>query len=76
MSWDDIDKSIDLSIKFGSKNINRIKNHCYYYDCGDDELILGFYDKAIQYFNVAIELNPNNSEYYYKRSKAYAGLKQ
>jgi tetratricopeptide (TPR) repeat protein len=64
-------KSIEEEIKRGDKAENRDKEAKILFKKGEKFYSSGDYDKAIEYFTRAIEIEPNNSEFYYWRAKAY-----
>ena len=48
----------------------------YYYNRGDTFFDLGKFEDAIQDYNKAIDLNPNNASYYYNRGTTFANLEK
>jgi len=64
-------KSIEEEIKRGDKAENRENEAKILFKKGEKFYSSGDYDKAIEYFTRAIEIEPNNSEFYYWRAKAY-----
>lgn len=69
---DDFYKAIELNPNFAVKA---------YKNCGDIHLRRSSeykirYERAIQCYNKVIELNPNDTEAYFRRGQAYQGLQQ
>jgi tetratricopeptide (TPR) repeat protein len=64
-------KSIEKEIQRGDKAENRKNEAKFWFEKGRKFYSSGDYDKAIEYFTRAIEIKPNNSEFYYWRAKAY-----
>jgi tetratricopeptide (TPR) repeat protein len=64
-------KSIEKEIERGDKAENRENEAKFWFEKGKKFYFSGDYDKAIKYFTRAIEIKPNNPEFYRWRSMVY-----
>ena len=64
-------KNIEKEIKRGDKAENRENEAKFWFEKGRKFYLSRDYDKAIECFTRAIEIKPNNPEFYYWRAKAY-----
>jgi len=64
-------KNIEKEIKRGDKAENRENEAKFWFEKGRKFYLSGDYDKAIEFFTRAIEIKPNNPEFYYWRARAY-----